>query len=278
MNVGIAGLGLIGGSLARAYKQNSDAKIFGLDAGDGIVDIARIAGVVDGELNTETAGNCRLILVALYPKASIEFLNKYAHAFSKEAFVIDCCGIKREVCEEGFRLAEKHGFTFVGGHPMAGNQYSGFKHSKANMFRGAPMIIIPPRYDDIALLEKIKELLLPVGFGRISVTTAEKHDQIIAFTSQLAHIVSNAYIKSPTARSHRGHSAGSYKDLTRVAWLNESMWTELFLGNRDNLIRELDILINSLEEYKSALEQADAEMLSELLAHGRRCKEEVDGK
>ena len=161
---------------------------------------------------------------------------------------------------------------------MAGTQYSGFKHSKANMFRGAPMIIIPPRYDDIALLEKVKELLQPVGFGRINVTTADKHDQIIAFTSQMAHIVSNAYVKSPTAGAHRGHSAGSYKDLTRVAWLNENMWAELFLGNRDNLIRELDILINSLEEYKNALEPADAERLIELLAHGRRCKEEVDGK
>ncbi|NLL39802.1 MAG: prephenate dehydrogenase [Clostridiales bacterium] len=278
MNVGIVGLGLIGGSLARAYKQNSDAKIFALDTGDGIVDIAKIAGVVDGELNADTIRDCRLIFIALYPRATIEFLIEYAPIISEKAYVIDCCGIKREICAEGFRLAERYGFTFIGGHPMAGIHYSGFKHSKSNMFRGAPMIIIPPRYDDISLLEKVKELLRPAGFGRISVTTADKHDKVIAFTSQMAHVVSNAYIKSPTARAHRGHSAGSYRDLTRVAWLNETMWTELFIGNRDNLIRELDILISSLEEYKDALEQADAERLTELLAHGRRCKEEVDGR
>ena len=277
MNVGIVGLGLIGGSLARAYKQNSDAKIFALDTGDGIVDIAKIAGVVDGELNADTIRDCRLIFIALYPRATIEFLIEYAPIISEKAYVIDCCGIKREICAEGFRLAERYGFTFIGGHPMAGIHYSGFKHSKSNMFRGAPMIIIPPRYDDISLLEKVKELLRPAGFGRISVTTADKHDKVIAFTSQMAHVVSNAYIKAPPPghtgafrRQLQGPDTGSLAERNHV--------DGAFIGNRDNLIRELDILISSLEEYKDALEQADAERLTELLAHGRRCKEEVDGR
>lgn len=277
MNVGIAGLGLIGGSFAKAYKLDGKSAVYGYDTGDGVTGIAQISSAIDGELNAENIGTCDLILIALYPKAAVEYLKKNASFISSKAFVIDCCGIKREVCAECFALAKKYGFTFVGGHPMAGTQFSGFKNSKATLFRGASMIIVPPVYDDIALLEKIKELLAPAGFGRISVSTPEMHDEIIAFTSQMAHLVSNAYIKSPTAPTHKGFSAGSYKDLTRVAWLNEDMWTQLFLENGDNLIKELDFLMNSLSQYRSALVDSDSDKLRELLAEGRKCKEAVDG-
>lgn len=276
MNIGIAGLGLIGGSLAKAYKLDGKATVFGYDTGDGVVGIAQIAGAIDCELTEENIGSCDLILIALYPEAAIEYLERIAPFISPEAFVIDCCGTKRVVCARCFELASNHGFTFVGGHPMAGTQYSGFKNSKATLFKGASMIIVPPTYDDMALFEKIKELLEPAGFGRITVTTPEKHDETIAFTSQLAHLVSNAYIKSPTALAHKGFSAGSYKDLTRVAWLNEEMWTQLFLENRDMLISELDYLMNSLEQYRNALADCDSEGLCQLLAEGRRCKEAAE--
>ena len=146
------------------------------------------------------------------------------------------------------------------------------------MYKGAPMVIVPPRYDDIELLGRVKELLAPAGFGRISVTTAEKHDQMIAFTSQMAHVVSNAYIKSPTARIHKGFSAGSYKDLTRVAWLNAPMWAELFMENKDFLLNELDLFINSLTQYRDAMTNNDMPELIRLLDEGRRLKEEVDGR
>ena len=191
--------------------------------------------------------------------------------------MIDCCGTKRIVCEACFPIAEKYGFTFVGGHPMAGTQYAGFKHSTAKMFRGAPMVIVPPVYDDIRLLERVKELLHPLGFGRFSVTTAEAHDEMIAFTSQMAHVVSNAYIKSPTAQNHGGFSAGSYKDMTRVANLNPDMWAELFLENRDCLLNEIDGFLASMQEYRAALEQNDFGSLRALLDDGRRRKQEVDG-
>ena len=191
---------------------------------------------------------------------------------------MDCCGTKRVVCEACFPLAKEHGFTFVGGHPMAGTQYSGFKYARANLYRNAPMVIVPPRFDDIFLLDRTKELLSPAGFSRFSVTTAEDHDRMIAFTSQLAHVVSNAYIKSPTSREHRGFSAGSYKDLTRVAWLNAPMWAELFLENRDNLLNEINCLIDSLSAYRTCLEQEDREMLTTILEEGKRIKEEVDGR
>ena len=191
--------------------------------------------------------------------------------------VIDCCGVKESVCEPCFEIAREHGFTYAGGHPMAGRHYSGYKYATEKLFRGAPMVIVPDVYDDIELLTKIKSLLEPAKFGFISVTTAEEHDRLIAFTSQLAHVVSNAYVKSPTAGRHKGFSAGSYKDLTRVAWLNESMWTELFMDNRENLKAELDQLITSLQEYRDALEDEDYEWMETLLAEGRIRKTEIDG-
>ena len=276
MKIGIAGMGLIGGSLAKAYKISSEHAVYGYDIDEGALGTAQMSEAIDGILDEGTIGSCDCILIALYPKAAVDYMQIIAPLISGKTMVIDCCGIKRQVCDEGFRLAEQYGFTFVGGHPMAGTQYSGFKHSRANMFEGASMILVPPVYDDMGLLQQIKELLSPIGFAHLTVTTAEKHDQMIAFTSQMAHIVSNAYIKSPTALAHKGFSAGSYKDLTRVAWLNEQMWAELFLENKDNVLKELDYLIGALTQYQSAIESADFEELKDLLAQGRKCKEEVE--
>ena len=192
--------------------------------------------------------------------------------------VIDCCGTKRTVCAACFPLAAEQGVTFLGGHPMAGNHNSGFKYARANLFHGAPMVLVPADRDDIRLLDRAKELLAPAGFGRFSVTTAAEHDEVIAFTSQMAHIASNAYIKSPTAGSHKGFSAGSYKDMTRVAWLAPEMWAELFLENRDFLLRELDGYLENLKAYRNAMAAGDYDTLVRLLDEGRRRKEEVDGR
>lgn len=276
MKVGICGLGLIGGSMAKAYKAKGHT-VYGYDKDNNTLGYAMIASIIDGELNEETIKECELILIALYPKAAIEYLELIAPIVKKSTVVIDLCGTKQLVCDTGFSLAKIYGFTFVGGHPMAGTQYSGIKYSKATLFKNAPMVIIPPVYDDISLLNKIKELLLPAEFGKLSVTTAKEHDAMIAFTSQLAHVVSNAYVKSPTAENHKGFSAGSYKDMTRVAWLNENMWTELFLENREALLYEIDNIIASLSEYKTAIENNDAENLKKLLRDGRLAKEKIDG-
>ena len=145
------------------------------------------------------------------------------------------------------------------------------------MFKGAPMVIVPPRFDDIMLYETVKQLLAPAGFGKFSFTTADEHDRMIAFTSQLAHVVSNAYVKSPTAKSHKGFSAGSYKDMTRVAWLNETMWTELFFENKEPLLYEIDTIISSLSEYRDALAEGDREKMKAALRQGRIAKDEIDG-
>ncbi len=277
MKVGIVGLGLIGGSLAKAYKASGQAEVYGWDTDADTMLLAKTVEAIDGTLDETVLPDCDLLLLALYPGAAIEYLRAHAPEISKKTFVIDCCGVKQVVCDACFPIAEQYGFSFFGGHPMAGTQFSGFAKSRSSLFRGASMILVPPRFDDIAQLDQAKQLLAPVGFGRTVVTTADKHDEMIAFTSQMAHIVSNAFIKSPAARQHKGFSAGSYKDLTRVAWLNETMWTELFMDNRQKLIREIDILMHSLEEYKEAMQQEDAPRLKELLREGRICKEEVDG-
>ena len=281
MKIGIAGLGLIGGSIAKAYREFSNAndlgyEIYGYNRSLSIIDFAILQGILDGELSESTIPECDLIFVGLYPISSIEYMEKIAPLVKQSAFVIDLCGTKKEICRAGFALAEEYGYTFVGGHPMAGTHFSGYKYSRASMFKGAPMVIVPPKFDDIALFDKIKKILEPAGFGKFSFTTADEHDRMIAFTSQLAHVVSNAYVKSPTAKNHKGFSAGSYKDMTRVAWLNEKMWTELFFENKEPLLFEINSLINSLTEYRDALTSDDKEKMRNLLRDGRIAKEEID--
>lgn len=276
MTVGILGLGLIGGSLARAYSMEGHRVLCSV-RNEAMLSFAMLAGAVEAPLTAENIPECDLILLAIYPEGSAAWLEAHAQFIRKDALVMDCCGIKREICQRCFPLAKKYGFTFIGGHPMAGNQFSGFKYSRADLFDGAPMVLVPDRFDDIALLDRAKKALEPCRFGSYSVTTAAEHDRMIAFTSQMPHIISNAFIKSPTARTHKGFSAGSYKDLTRVAWLNAPMWAELFLENRDNTLYELDTLIDSLKEYRDAISSGDETSLVTLLEDGKRCKEEVDG-
>ena len=276
MNVGILGLGLIGGSLARAYTLEGHT-VYAIQRNEAMLSFAMLAGAVHGKLNEETIPKCDLILLAIYPDGSASWLEKNAHLISRDALVLDCCGVKQEICSRCFPIAQEYGFTFVGGHPMAGSQFSGFKYSRADLFSGAPMVLVPPVFDDIALLQRVKDALKPCNFGFFSVTTAEEHDKMIAFTSQMPHILSNAFIKSPTALKHKGFSAGSYRDLTRVAWLNPQMWAELFLENRENVLFELDYYIDSLKQYQQAIRDNDMDALVRLLDEGKKRKEEVDG-
>lgn len=276
MNVGILGLGLIGGSLARAYAKAGHS-VYACESNVSILEFAQLSGVVVGTLDRTAIGSCGLLLLAINTDASATWLEESAPYITRDTLVIDCCGVKRTICERCFPIAEQYGFTFIGGHPMAGSHFSGFKYSRSNLFQGSPMVLVPPRFDDPELLERAKIALSPCGFGSFSITTADAHDKMIAFTSQMPHILSNAYIKSPTALNHKGFSAGSYKDLTRVAWLNPEMWTELFLSNQDNVLEELEFYIQSLTSYRDALLASNSESLIQLLDEGRKRKEEVDG-
>lgn len=277
MEIGIVGLGLIGGSLAKAISQNTDHTVYGTDISEQVVRKAVLVDAIEQPLTDELLPQCDIVIVALYPQATIDYVKEHASLIKKDSIVVDCGGIKQLVCDELIPLAEEHGFLFVGGHPMAGLEHSGFTYAKKSLFNNASMIFTPTK-GPIESMETLKKLFTSIGFTNIEISTAKEHDRKIAFTSQLAHVVSNAYIKSPTALEHSGFSAGSYKDLTRVAKLNEVMWTELFLENADNLAAEIDTLIENLQQYSTAIRERDAETLCELLKDGREKKALIDGE
>lgn len=277
--VGVVGLGLMGGSFAKALAA-AGREVYGWNRTHSVTEMAEIETIA-GELTDQTIPTCELIILAGYPQVSIDWLGEMANLISPGAIVIDTVGVKRIICDRCDKISEGQAWTFVGCHPMAGTQYSGFAHARANMFHNAPMVVVPPQMDDferVAILERLKHLLKPCGFGSFTLSTAENHDRMIAYTSQLAHVVSNAYVKSPTAQEHKGFSAGSYKDLTRVARLNAPMWTELFLDNADNLSREVGTIIENLQAYKDAIDAHDAEKLQALLAEGDRLKREAEAR
>ena len=276
MNVGIVGLGLIGGSFARAVSALTPHTVLGRDIRRDVLAKAKLLDAVELELTDERLPACDLVLLALYPAAAVSFVRKRADLFKPGAVVLDVCGVKRSVCGELFPLAAEKGFTFVGAHPMAGIERSGFDHATKTLFRGASMVLVPPKNVPMALLAEIKHFFAALGFAQFAVATPEGHDRIIAYTSQLPHVVSSAFIESPTAADHTGFSAGSYKDMTRVARLDETMWAELFLDNRDNLLRELRTLQGNLALFERALDAADAEGLRALLKRGKERKIEAD--
>ncbi len=276
MNIGVVGLGLIGGSIAKSAKKNTNFKVYGYDINEAVVKKAIQEKSIDGELTEKRLAVCDYVFIPLYPEAVVEYVEKNASIFKDGAVIIDCAGVKRSVCDKCFKIAENYNFIFVGGHPMAGTQFSGFENSKDTMFYNAPFVLTPKENEDILVLANAREVIMKLGFGRVSVMTPQKHDKLIAFTSQLAHVVSNAFVKSPSAIERKGISAGSYKDLTRVAYLNENMWTELFLDNKDNLIFELDNIINELKKYSDAMKNDDPETLRQLLKEGREAKERAD--
>ena len=275
MTVGILGLGLIGGSLVKAFRERTDYTVLGCDANASVEGFARLSDMVHGELNEKTVSDCGLVILAAYPAASKAWLEENASRIGRSALVIDCLGTKERICSLGFQLAEKYGFTFVGGHPMAGSERSGIKYARADLFDGASMVLVPRDPDDIMLLQRVRSLLRPLGFAHFPVTTADEHDRRIGFTSQLPHLISNALVRSPSAALHAGFSAGSFRDMTRVAELNPRMWTELFLENRENLLHELDELLSSLNQYRDALDRSDTDTLNALLEDGSNRKKEI---
>lgn len=272
MKIAIIGLGLIGGSIAKAIKDNTDHTVYGADIQQSVVLRAKLIDAIDDELDDNKLSECDLVIIALYPEDTVKFISDKAGIIRKGSVAIDCGGVKRCICDPANRLAEENGFTFIGGHPMAGVERSGFESSFGMLFNNASMILAPSPEIDIDTLHRVKDFFLSIGFGSITIVTPEKHDRVIAYTSQLAHVLSSSYIKSPTATEHHGMSAGSFKDMTRVATLNPKMWSELFIENKDNLVGEIDTLISHLQEYRDAINDGDSEKISALLEDGAQKK------
>ena len=273
MKIGIVGLGLIGGSLAKSIKKNTSYSCFGYD-----IDRAAVAGAlaqeaIDSELSLEDMGSCDVIIVCLHPQQTIDFISDNVSQFGSETIVIDTCGVKRAIIDKVDPLCHENGVSFVGCHPMAGREFSGFAYSVDNLFEKASFIMTPTELTPMGAVSKISSLAKEIGFARIVISNPDEHDRVIAFTSQLAHIVSSAYVKSPSLLKQSGFSAGSFKDLTRVAKLNEDMWTTLFLMNDKPLVDEIDHIIDRLTEYRDSISSADADKLRSLLKDVRELKE-----
>ena len=272
-NIGIVGLGLIGASLAMAIKQNTEHNVYGLDINEQTMHRALEEGSIDGVL--EDYGALDLLIVALFPQAAVELILDKVEQMKPGSIVMDICGVKKSVVTQVAQVCKSHKVEFIGGHPMAGRERWGYENATATLFNGASMILTPIFTDSWAL-ERVQQLCGAIGFGRIVFTDPESHDKMIGYTSQLAHILSSAYIKNPLCMNYKGYTGGSFQDLTRVARLNPVMWSELFLLNRQNLLDDLDILIASLQEYRHAIEENDAQRLTQLLADGSRIKEALN--
>ena len=277
MIVGIVGLGLIGGSMAKSIKNRTAHTVYGADLNAETMTMARMCGAMDAPLTAENLPQCDLVLVAIRPGAAVEWVRQNAEHISKSAILVDLCGVKRTVVKAITPIAAEHGFAYIGGHPMAGRERGGFTAATDDLYVGASMILTPDERTDMQLLETLKAFFLDLGFAGLTFSTPEEHDRIIAFTSQLAHITSSAYVKSPEAQKRRGFSAGSFQDMTRVARLDEDMWTELFLDDADYLTGELEVLVGHLTEYLDALKARDADTLRALLRDGRERKATAGG-
>lgn len=273
MNIAVIGLGLIGGSMCKCLKKHTFHHIMGLDMNKDTVKKALEQNAIDEEITADELSKANLTIICLYPKAICEFVQTNADKFKNGSIVIDTCGVKEMIVDECTPILEKRDVLFVGTHPMAGREFSGFDYSTDNLFDGASFIITPSEKTPQIAIDLLSTLAGSIGFGKVVVSTPEKHDQVIAYTSQLAHIVSNAYVKSPSVLEFNGFSAGSFMDLTRVAKLNEDMWTSLFMCNKEALLNELNQIITSISEYRDAISSDNYELLHELLKNGRILKE-----
>ena len=272
MKVGIVGLGLIGGSLGRAIVKNTDATVYAYDISKRAMLDGKLLSAYHFELDENSVKEIDVLFLSLYPDALEVELEKYAPLLKQGALVVDCCGNKRRVVDQMHVLADQYPhLSFISSHPMAGREFSGVNHSTATLFDKASMILVPVKAD-IKTIQKLKEFSLSIGFGSVVITSAKEHDRIIAYTSQLAHLVSSSYIKSQTAVEFMGFSAGSFRDMTRVARLSPEMWAELTVDNKDFLVKEINELINNLQDYKDALQNGDKEKMKSLLADGNQKK------
>lgn len=274
MNILVVGLGLIGASFAKTLKKNTAHHILGWNRTETVTQRALEEGVIDetGSLE-EIIPKADITVINFYPAAIPEFIKNNRHLFKKNSIVTDSCGIKTKICRELEK--ENFDFYFIGAHPMAGREVSGYDNSLPTLFDNASFICTPTEDIPQNKTDALVGLAHEMGFARTVVTTPEHHDEMIAFTSQIAHVLACSYVLSPLAPNHPGYSAGSYRDVSRVARINADMWTELFIDNKEPLVREIDDLVSNLMKFKYCIVNEDAKQLHDLMEKGKRIKEEI---
>ena len=275
--IAIVGLGLIGGSMALALRRSSRYILYGLDSDPVTLMNVLKRSAVDKAGGAELLAHADLVILALPPEAVLAFLRDNAAAMKPGTVVTDVCGVKQAIVEPATALCEAAGLTFIGGHPMAGKEKSGFENADAALFEGACYLLTPTPSTPAAVVDGMKELAAQLGCTRMTVTTPAQHDRMIAFTSQLPHVLAGAYVKSPCCLYHAGFSAGSYRDVSRVASVDETLWAQLFLLNQTALCAEIDGLMERLQACRDAVAAGDQQALTALLREGRERKEEADG-
>ena len=274
MMISIIGLGLIGASFAKAIKAKTDHKVTGFDINIDVLNSAIDDKTIDFIGNDELLSQSDMVIVSLYPSATLDFVKQNAEKFKSGAIVIDTCGIKSEICKELTAVSTENSFVFVGAHPMAGKETSGYVSSCSDLFDNAYMILTPLSASE-ETVNLLKDFSAKLGFKGVTISTPLEHDKIIAYTSQLPHVLACAYISDPDAVRHDGFSAGSYKDVSRVATINATMWTELFIENKDCLTSHIDTLIENLQKLKTYIEKEDGESLSKMLDDGDKIKKRI---
>ena len=275
MKIAVIGLGIIGGSFCKAIKKHTAHTVIGINRTHSVAEQAKNDGSIDVIGTVESLGEADIIFLCMYPQACVDFIKENGKFIKKGALVTDSSGIKSAICPQLYELSQEFGFVFVGSHPMAGKEKNGYGVSEAGLYKGASFIITPCGADE-KYVNTLADLALSIGFGQVKITTPEEHDRMIAFTSQLPHVLACSYVLSPCCPNHNGFSAGSYRDLTRVAWLSPELWTELFLENGDRVTAEIDHLIGHLKEYRDAIAARDRDTLYRLLDEGRMRKKMVD--
>ncbi len=276
MNIVISGLGIIGGSFAKALVKYTDHHIIGINRSEKPL-LDALAGGAIHEIGTpESIKTADMIILGTFPEAAVQFVRDNAELIPKSCIVTDTSGIKSRICPELVSLSREYGFRFIGGHPMAGKEKSGFDASDADLFKGASYIIVPCGAEK-SDIDTVTDIMKSIGFGSIVAADPEEHDRMIAFTSQLPHVIACAYVLNPSCKNHKGFSGGSYRDVSRVARINSPLWTELFAENRDSLVSELDIFIENITELRNAIDGNDSERVLQILSEARKTKEEIDG-
>ncbi len=272
----VVGLGLIGGSLALALKGFEGYEIVGVDVSQPTLRFAAEHGV--GDRVTEDAAavlsGADVVVLALHPRGIVRFLSEHRERFRPGALVTDVCGVKTAILEGAGVLPE--GVDFIGCHPMAGTEFSGIEHAFAEMFQGSHLILTPRENstpEHIALMERMAAY---IGCRDVYKTTPEEHDAMIAYTSQIMHIIAVSVCDDPMLFTCRGFEGSSFRGCTRVAALDVGLWTELFSMNRPALLAVLDRLMEHLGEYRAALASGDNEALAEKLAYSAARKRAMD--
>lgn len=275
MNIAIVGLGIIGGSMAMAIKKYTDHYVIGINRTKTTLEQALELGAIDEIGTDQSLSRADLIILGLYPELAVEYIRKNGDKIKKGAIVTDTSGIKTAICPQMDALAELHGFSFIGSHPMAGKETNGFQSADPDLFKDASFIVIPGNVQ-YSKVETLCKLANSIGFSSYRFTTPEEHDRMIAYTSQLPHVLACAYVLSPQCPNHQGFSAGSYRDVSRVAKINAELWSELFMENREPLTKEIDILIQNLTLIKDQINASDRDELIKTLQKSREIKESLD--